>query len=87
VWIDNLGVPTTEQLHTIERFTRSDYNTIKYEITIEDPGAYTASWKSGFYLRWTPGESFEFVCQENNLAPELVVGDGDLRIVSPPFIP
>src|SRR5579883_1599299 len=34
VWVDNLGVPTTEQLHTIERFTRTDYTTIKYEITI-----------------------------------------------------
>ena len=47
VWIDNLGMPTTEQLHTIERFTRTDFNTIRYEITVDDPGAYTAPWKSG----------------------------------------
>jgi hypothetical protein len=87
VWIDNLGMPTTDKLHTIERFTRINYSTITYEITIDDPGAYTAPWKSGFYLRWAPGESFEFVCQENNQAPELIVGE-DLTPVAPiPFVP
>ena len=48
MWIDNLGVPTTDQLHTIEKFTRTDFNTIRYEITIDDPGAYTAPWNSGY---------------------------------------
>jgi hypothetical protein len=88
VWIDNLGLPTTDQLHTIERFTRSDFNTIRYEITVDDPGAYTAPWKSGNYLRWQSGvESFEFVCQDNNQAPGLIVGDGTSVIVSPPYVP
>jgi hypothetical protein len=87
VWIDNLGMPTTEQLHTIEKFTRTDFNTIKYEIRVDDPGAYTAPWNSGFYLRFTPGESFEFVCQDNNQAPELIVGDGSFNIRPPVFVP
>jgi hypothetical protein len=87
VWIDNLGVPTTEKLHMIERFTRTDYNTIKYEVVVDDPGAYTATWKSGFYLRFTPGESFEFVCQDNNQAPELIVGDGTFNIKPPVYVP
>ena len=88
MWIDNLGVPTTDRLHTIERFTRTDFTTIRYEITVDDPGAYTAPWTSGFYMRWTSGvESFEFVCQDNNQAPGLIVGDGTSVIVSPPYIP
>jgi hypothetical protein len=87
VWVDNLGMPTTEQLHTIEKFTRTDFNTIQYQITIDDPGAYTASWTSGFYMRWTPGESFEFVCQDNNQAPGLIVGDGTFLITQPPYVP
>jgi hypothetical protein len=88
MWIDNLGVPTTDQLHTVERFTRTDFNTIKYEITVDDRGAYTAPWTSGFYMRWTSGvESFEFVCQDNNQAPGLIVGDGTSVIVSPPYVP
>ena len=88
VWIDNLGVPTTERLHTIEKFTRTDFNTIKYQITVDDPGAYTAPWTSGFYMRWTGGaESFEFVCQDNNQAPGLIVGDGTYIITPPPYVP
>src|SRR5690606_36437906 len=32
-WMDRRGLPHTEQLHTIERFTRVDSETIRYEIT------------------------------------------------------
>jgi hypothetical protein len=50
-------------------------NTMKYEITIDDPGAYTTPWNTGFMLRWSPGqELFEYVCQDNNYAPELMLG-------------
>jgi len=87
-WIDNLGPPTTEKLHTVERFTRTDANQIRYEITIDDPGAYTAPWSSGFYMRWTAGaQSFEFVCQDNNKTSDLMVGDGTLRPDAPLFVP
>jgi hypothetical protein len=87
-WIDNLGMPTTEKLHMIERFTRIDFNQIRYEITIDDPGAYTATWKSGFYMRWVAGaESFEFICQDNNKASDLMVGDGTLTVEAPRFVP
>lgn len=87
VWIDNLGIPTTTQLHTIERFTRTNFNTLEYRITIDDPGAYTAEWTSGIPFRWSRGESFEFVCQENNLAPNLIMGEDGVAIEEPSFIP
>jgi hypothetical protein len=87
VWIDNLGMPTTEKLHTIEKFTRTNYSTLKYEITIDDLGAYTAPWTSGFYFRWGAGESFEFVCQENNKAPELIMGDDGMTVAPVLFVP
>ena len=29
--------------------------TMQYEVTIDDPGAYTKPWKSGFTLRWDAG--------------------------------
>ena len=77
VWIDREGTPHTDQLHMIERFTRTDINTLKYEITVDDPGAYTAAWTGGFLLRWTSGgELFEYVCQDNNLSPAGMVGAG-----------
>ena len=74
--MDRAGSPHTEKLHFMEKFTRTDYNTLKYEVTVEDPGAYTQTWSpSPFQLRWNAGqELFEYVCQDNNFAPVLLIG-------------
>jgi hypothetical protein len=65
-WISNGGLPHTEQLHLIERFTRSDMNTLKYEVTIDDPGAYTRTWSASWTLEWVAGEELPTsYCQEN----------------------
>lgn len=74
-WLDRLGLPHTEQLHMIERFKRTDSKTLKYEVTIDDPGAYTATWSGGLVLGWDPEqELFEYICQDNNFAAGLMVG-------------
>ncbi|HXH25058.1 MAG TPA: hypothetical protein VNI78_07405, partial [Vicinamibacterales bacterium] len=74
-WIDRDGLPTTERLHTIERFTRLDYSNMRYELLVDDPGAYTAPWKGTMTLRLEEGtELFEYVCQQQNYAPTLMVG-------------
>jgi hypothetical protein len=74
-WLDRRGTPHTEKLHTIERLTRTDSLTIKYELTIDDPGAYTTPWSTGFNLRWENGtELFEYQCQQANYAHDLMLG-------------
>ena len=71
-WMDRRGSPHTEKLHTLERFTRTDSLTIKYEVTVDDPGAYTAPWTGGLMLEFIPDqESFEFICQDNNPLSEI----------------
>ena len=89
MWVSNLeGMPHSEKLHTIERFTRTDMNNIRYELTIDDPGAYTATWKTAFDIRFTSGtESFEFVCQDGNQAFDLMVGSMEQVDRSSPFVP
>jgi hypothetical protein len=75
-WMDRRGLPHTEKLRTLERFTRTDSNTIRYEVTVDDPDTYTAPWTSEFKLGWEAGtELFEYVCQEANYAHTLMVGD------------
>jgi len=75
-WIDRAGSPHTEKLVFTERFTRTDYDTLRYEVTVDDPGAYTAPWSRQFQMRWNGNqELFEYVCQENNFAPLLLVGE------------
>jgi hypothetical protein len=75
-WMNRDGLPHTTQLHLTERLTRVNFDTLNYEVTIDDPGAYTAPWTSGYTLGWTKGtELFEYVCQENNISPESMGGD------------
>ena len=75
-WLDRRGLPHTDKLKTTERFTRTNSNTIKYEVTIDDPGAYTAPWNATFELNFEANtELFEYVCQQANYASELMVGN------------
>ena len=65
-WFDNGGLPHTDQLQLIERFTRLDMRTLEYSVTINDPGAYTRPWTSTWTLEWIPGEEMPyFLCQDN----------------------
>jgi len=57
-WFARAGYPHTESLHLIERITRLDYNTLKYEATIDDPKAYTKPWTGGHLIYWVPDEDF-----------------------------
>ena len=65
-WFSNGGLPHTEQLHLIERLTRTDLDTLKYEVTIDDPVAYTKPWSSSWTLQWIAGEDLPtYYCQDN----------------------
>jgi hypothetical protein len=62
----------------VERIKRTSLGWAEYDITIDDPGAYTEPWTTGFYLVWRPDtEIFEYVCQDNNFANVLMIGVED----------
>ena len=66
-WLDQAGHPHTDALHVIERFTRADEMTLRYEATIDDPKAYTKPWTMSYTIPWAAGvELYEYICQENN---------------------
>ncbi|HEV3330369.1 MAG TPA: hypothetical protein VG096_05270 [Bryobacteraceae bacterium] len=58
----------SDQLHTVERFTIADANTIDYEVTIDDPVLFTKPWKVAGYFSRAPKdvESLEFACAEGS---------------------
>ena len=71
-WLSTLGAPRTNLLHVTERFTRTNYNTLHYEATIDDPGAYTRPFTIGWNVVWGPNQDLtEIVCVENNQYPNL----------------
>jgi hypothetical protein len=65
-WFTNGGLPHTDMLHLTQRITRPDFDTMHYEVTIDDPGAYTRSWTASWDLKWIEGEEMPiFFCQDN----------------------
>ena len=65
-WLDRVGHPHSEDLHVVERFRRADPNTLKINLTLEDPKAYTKPWTSEltFQLRkdWN---ITEIICEDS----------------------
>jgi len=51
----------------IEHFTRTGPDSLKYEITINDPGTWTKPWSLMIPLKHTPDLIYEYACQEGNI--------------------
>jgi hypothetical protein len=64
--LDTNGHPHSDQLHLIERLRRTGPDTMSYEVTVDDPKAYTAPWKQSRVFKLQKGiELMEYVCLEN----------------------
>jgi hypothetical protein len=58
----------SDALHVIERFTRTDPQTIAYQMTIDDPLIFTRPWSQDFVMKLHPtwDKVLEQICEENN---------------------
>jgi hypothetical protein len=66
-WLNFNGSMHTDELYTVERFSRPNRDTLHYEATIIDPGAYTEPWTVAWDIPWEEdAELAEYICQENN---------------------
>jgi len=71
------GIPQSEALHVVERFTRASLDTINYEVSIDDPPMYSRPWKAAFPLtRDEKYRIYEYACHEGNHAVENVLSGG-----------
>ena len=87
-WLDRAGSPHTEKMHVTEKFTRTNMTTMQYEYTVDDPYTYTAPWTRVATITFRPGqELFEYICQDNNLGGELMVGGGEFVDRSSRIVP
>ena len=65
------GYPRSEELHTIERYHRTDYGRLEVEMIIEDPAVFRRPWVHKMVFDLAPQEELiEFVCENNKWAPE-----------------
>ena len=72
-WFDSRGTPHTEQLHTVERWTRINYGRITNDFLLDDPGAFSRPVNLKFTgrllrpdLKTGGGDLMEFICLESN---------------------
>ena len=63
------GLKYSDDLHLVERFTRTSASVIQYEVTVHDLKTFTKPWTVAFPIKNEPGyEIFEYACHEGNYA-------------------
>jgi hypothetical protein len=66
-WLAGVGTIHSEKLHVVERYTRDSADTIRYQVTLEDPEVFTKPWHMEEIFRLRPNERLrEYECIENN---------------------
>jgi hypothetical protein len=61
---------STENLHVTERLTRVAADTIKYEVTFNDPTTWVRPWTVMIPLKHTSEQIYEYACHEDNTGLE-----------------
>jgi hypothetical protein len=56
----------SDKLRMIERFTRVDNETLRYEVTLEDADTWPRPWTAQLNLKPRPEGMFEYACHEGN---------------------
>jgi hypothetical protein len=65
--LDTIGHPHSDELHVIQRLTRTDLMHLSYDVTIDDPKTYTKPWSNHRVFKLRPDwELMEYSCEENN---------------------
>ena len=59
---------TGENLGLVERFTRTDADTIDYRFTVTDPTVDASPWTASIPMTRTEDALFEYACHEGNYA-------------------
>lgn len=57
---------SAENLHLIERLTRTAPDMINYEITLSDSTTWTKPWTAAIHLKQSQDQMYEFACHEGN---------------------
>ena len=66
-WLSTVGTIHSDQLRVTERYTRDSFDTIRYDVTMEDPVVFTKPWHMHEVFRLRPKERIrEYECIENN---------------------
>ena len=74
----------TPNMHLVERFTRVDRDTLRYDFTVEDPATWAKPWSASIPMVRTDEQMFEYACHEANYALEGVLKGARYQEKQPP---
>lgn len=57
---------TSDGLHVVERFTRIDVDTLRYDFLVEDAASFARPWAGTLTMTRPAGPIFEYACHEGN---------------------
>ena len=61
--------PSSENMRIVERFTRTDNDTIEYQMTVTAPDVLTSPWSVAYPMKLDNDyDMFEYACHEGNTA-------------------
>jgi hypothetical protein len=63
----------TANMHLVERFTRVDADTLRYEFTVDDPATWTGKWSASIPMTRSDELIYEYACHESNYGLEGVL--------------
>lgn len=63
---DQTPYPGAQNLHVVERLTRMNADTIRYQFTVEDPGMWIKPWSGETVFSKVDGLIYEYACHEAN---------------------
>ena len=64
---------TTPNLTLVERLTRVDADTLRYDVTVDDPTVWTQPWTFSVPMRRNPEPLYEYACHEGNYGLENIL--------------
>ena len=70
--LDQSGLPHSEDLHVVERYRRTDKDTLEVVVRIDDPKTFTAPWTAITHFKLTPKDRRieEYICENNRNRPD-----------------
>jgi hypothetical protein len=76
-WLDRAGNFHSEELHVVERYTRTGPDHMLYEVTLEDPKVFTRPWKMSMTLYRRQGPDSDLLELEYDCYPDLLEQEWD----------
>jgi hypothetical protein len=65
---------SSENMHLVERFTRTAPDQLMYQFTVEDPHTWDKPWSAEVPFAASPGPLYEYACTEGNESMGLILG-------------